>query len=357
MRPRIPLYLVPLLCSSVLLLACSSAPWRQDVAAPAFAAADDSYLRGRNLYLARRYDEAIAAYEDALRVDAGHVNARNGLAIAYAERRDFARAIPIWRDLTRDASMASGTASAFLFANLGYAYLLSGDADSAQVALEKACLLDPLNQRAWQYLGETLLKLGQEERGRQMLRQAEALRAHDFRADYATANGGSRLPAIEQAIRADQRADQHADEAWGSVEVVRRDNGMLELRRLPPASGAVRVEPVTPAAPAEPVAGQPSTSATIVRLEISNGDGRPGLARMVSRQLRDPALKVVRLTNEKGFGVRQTRVEYLPAFRDTAERLAQYVGSGEPVEVAMDGHADVRLVIGHDLPFQRIAAR
>jgi tetratricopeptide (TPR) repeat protein len=354
MRPRIPLYVVPLLCSSALLLACSSAPWRQDVAAPAFAAVDDSYLRGRNLYLARRYEEAIAAYEDALRIDSKHVNARNGLAIAYAERRDFARAIPIWRDLTRDASMASGTASGFLFANLGYAYLLDGDADSAQVALEKACLLDPLNQRAWQYLGETLLKLGQEERGRQMLRQAEALRAHDFRADYATAHGGTRLPAIEQAIRADRRADQRADEAWGSAEVVRRDNGMLELRRLAPASGAVRVEPV---APAEPAAGQPSAAATVGRLEISNGDGRPGLARMVSRQLRDPALKVVRLTNEKGFGVRQTRVEYVPAFREAAQRLARHIGSGEPVEAAMDGHADVRLVIGHDLPFQRIAAR
>jgi Flp pilus assembly protein TadD len=353
MRPRIPLYVVPLLCSSALLLACSSARWRQDVAAPALAAADDSYLLGRNLYLARRYDEAIAAYEAALRSDAMHVNARNGLAIAYAERRDFARAIPIWRDLTRDASMASGTASAFLFANLGYAYLLSGDADNAQVALEKACLLDPLNQRAWQYLGEALLKLGQEERGRQMLRQAEALRAHDFRADYATANGGTRLPAIEQAVKADQRAD----EAWGSVEVVRRDNGMLELRRLPPTGGAVRVEPVTPAGPAEPAAGQPPAPATVARLEISNGNGRPGLARMVSRQLRDPALKVVRLTNEKGFAVRQTRVEYLPAFRETAQRLARHVGSGEPVEVAMDGHADVRLVIGHDLPFQRIASR
>jgi len=346
MRPRIPRHLVPVLCSSALLLACSSAPWRQDVAASVFAA-DDSYLRGRNLYLARRYDEAIVAYEEALRIDGRHVNARNGLAIAYAERRDFAHAIPIWRDLTRDASMASGPASAFLFANLGYAYLLSGDADGAQVALEKACLLDPLNQRAWQYLGEALIKLGQEERGQQMLRQAEALRAHDFRADYATANGGTRLPAIEQAMRADRRADQRADEVWGSVEVVRRDSGMLELRRLPPAGGAVRVEPVTPAAPSEPVA----------RLEISNGAGRPGLARMVSRQLRDPALKVVRLTNEKGFGVRQTRVEYLPAFRETAERLAQHVGSGAPVEVTMDGHADVRLVIGHDLPFQRIAAR
>jgi hypothetical protein len=66
---------------------------------------------------------------------------------------------------------------------------------------------------------------------------------------------------------------------------------------------------------------------------------------------------VVRLTNEKGFDVRQTRVEYQPAFRTTAERLARHVGTGEPVEVGLSGHADVRLVIGHDLPLQRSADR
>jgi tetratricopeptide (TPR) repeat protein len=348
MRARIRLYTVPLLCSGVLLLACSGPLPRPDAGPSAFSTVDDSYLRGRNLYLARRYDEAIAAYEAALRIDGTHVNARNGLAIAYAERRDFAHAIPIWRELTRDATMASGPASGFLFANLGYAYLLSGDYDAAQVALEKACLLDPLSQRAWQYLGETLVKLGQEERGRQMLRQAEALREHDFRADYATANGGARLPAIEQAVKTDQHPD---DGEWGASEVIRRDDGMLELRRVPAKVAVLRREPVDTAAV------QPPEPEAIARLEISNGDGRQGLARLLSRQLRDPGLKVVRLTNEKGFGVRQTRVEYQAAFRAAAERLARHVGSGEPVEVGMAGRADVRLVIGHDLPLQRIVAR
>lgn len=348
MRARIRLYSLPLLCSGVLLLACSSPSLQPHAGRFASPVADDSYLRGRNLYLARRYDDAIAAYQAALRIDATHVNARNGLAIAYAEQRDFARAIPIWRELTRDVTMASGPASAFLFSNLGYAYLLSGDVDAAQVALEKACLLDPLNHRAWQYLGETLLKLGQEERGRQMLRQAEALREHDFRADYATANGGTRLPAIEQAVKSERRPD---DDGWASVEVVRRDDGILELRRVPATAGALH------AASVDTAPGQTFLPEAVARLEISNGNGRPGLARFVSRQLSDPALKVVRLTNEKGFGVRQTRVEYQPAFRTTAERLARHVGSGEPVEVGMAGHADVRLVIGHDLPLQRIAGR
>jgi tetratricopeptide (TPR) repeat protein len=243
--------------------------------------------------------------------------------------------------------MASGPASAFLFSNLGYAYLLSGDADAAQVALEKACLLDPLNHRAWQYLGETLLKLGQEERGRQMLRQAEALREHDFRTDYATANGGTRLPAIEQAVKTERRP---GDDAWATVEVIRGGDGILELHRVP-AKGAV-----VHGTPDGGALEQPLVPEAVARLEISNGNGRQGLARLVSRQLRDPGLKVVRLTNEKKFDVRATRVEYQPAFRETAERLARHVGSGEPVEVGMAGHADVRLVIGHDLPLQRIAA-
>jgi hypothetical protein len=348
MRSRIRLYGLPLLCSGVLLLACSSPSPQPYAGTSAAPAADDSYLRGRDLYLARRYGDAIVAYQAALRIDATHVNARNGLAIAYAEQRDFARAIPIWRELTRDVALASGPASAFLFSNLGYAYLLSGDLDAAQAALEKACLLDPLNQRAWQYLGETLLKLGQEERGRQMLRQAEALREHDFRADYATANGGTRLPAIEQAVKTDRRPD---DDIWASVEVIRRDDGILELRRVPAKAAALRSAPVGDAA------GPALVPDAVARLEISNGNGRQGLARLVSRQLRDPGLKVVRLTNEKGFGVRQTRVEYEPAFRTAAERLARHVGTGAPVEVSMAGHADVRLVIGHDVPLQRIVAR
>jgi hypothetical protein len=348
MRARIRLYSLPLLCSGVLLLACSSPSLQPYAGTSADPAADDSYLRGRNLYLARRYDDAIAAYQAALRVDATHVNARNGLAIAYAEQRDFAHAIPLWRDLTRDVTMASGPASAFLFSNLGYAYLLSGDLDAAQVALEKACLLDPLNHRAWQYLGETLLKLGQDERGRQMLRQAEALREHDFRADYATANGGTRLPAIEQAVKTDRQPD---DDAWASVEVIRRDDGILELRRVPAKVAALHSAPVdgTAALALEPE--------TVARLEISNGNGRQGMARQLSRQLRDPGMKVVRLTNEKGFAVRQTRIEYRPAFRSVAERLAERLGSGMPVEVQGGGRADVRLVIGHDLPPQKIVKR
>jgi tetratricopeptide (TPR) repeat protein len=346
MRLRIRFYTLPLLCSGVLLLACSGPVKQSDHAlAASSGTADDSYVRGRTLHLAHRYAEAITAYEAALQADPGHMNARNGLAVVYAEQRDFTRAIALWRGLTDGATFSSGAGRAYLFANLGYAHMLKGDFDAARVALEKACLLDPLNGRAWQYLGETLVQLGQDERGNQMLRQAEALRTHDFRADYAVAEGGARLPAIEQAVRTAVQANPHADEAWAATEVKRNDNGVFELRRVPAA------RPVAAAAPGPrplPLPG-PMPPEAVALLEISNGNGRQGLARQISRQLDDPALKVVRLTNQKGFGVRQTRIEYQPAFRAVAERLALRVGASHPVEIGLAGRADVRLVIGRDL--------
>ena len=354
MRTRILMTALPLLCGGVLLLGCGNPLLRQAPPAPLLSSADDAYLRGRNLHLERRHDEAIAAYRAALQSDASHVNASNGLAIAYAEQRDFEKAIPIWRELTRGATMASGTATAFLFGNLGHAYFLNGQYDDALVALEKACLLDPLNHRAWQRLGETLQQLGQEERAKQMLRQASALREHDFHADYAAAKGGARLPAIERAVKPSERPDQD----WAFVEVVSKPNGMLELRRVASDRSAPRSAPALPSAPTAPTA--PKTDGmppVLAALEIRNGNGRQGLARMMSRQLRDPDLKVVRLTNEKGFAVRQTRIEYQPAFRSVAERLAVRFGAAKPVEINMSGRANVRLVIGRDLSAELIASR
>lgn len=341
---RAALVASPLLCGGAL-LGCGSLSLQTTPAIAHASPADEYYQRGRTLSLARHYDEAIAAYEVALQADGAHVNARNGLAIAYAEQGDYAKAIPIWRELTRGATMNSGPTYAFLFGNLGYAHYLQGDFNDALSALEKACLLDPLNQRAWQYLGETLQKLGQDERARQMLRQASALREHDFQVDYATATGGHKLPAIEQAVQRVRQPDQE----WAFTEVIDKGNGLLELRRVASASVAHKE-----AAKKE---GEQSQPLVLAALEISNGNGRQGMARRLSRQIQEPGVKIVRLSNEKGFAVRQTRIEYQPAFRGVAERLAQRFGANIAVEVALASRADVRLVLGHDLPPQRIAVR
>jgi TPR repeat/LytR cell envelope-related transcriptional attenuator/Tetratricopeptide repeat len=380
MRTAVTLKRLSILCAGAMLFACADLSDRFAVPEQRVArSADDAYLLGRSYHLAHRYEDALKSYRAALAVDPRHVNARNGLATIYAERRAFAQAIPIWRGLTEKITFSSGPGSAYLFGNLGYAYFLDGEYENAVVALEKACLLDPMNHNAWYHLGESLQKLGQEQRAQDMFRQAEALRGHDLRSDYAAA-GGTTVPAIEAAVKAPERPV----EEWAATAIVKRPDGLLELRRVQrphvSSGSAVAAVPIearpAPQAPARQVpdavvVAQPVPApATPPRapapaaltpqsalLEIRNGNGVTGMAKSLSHQISDPGLKVVRLTNEKSFNVRQTRVEYQTGFRPAAERLAQRIGNATVVEVDNCKRTDLRLVIGRDIARPTFALR
>ncbi len=334
-----------LLCAGAGLAACAPLDTRP-AGNGAAATADDAYLAGRNHHLARRYDEARAAYETALQAAPTHVNARNGLATLYAEQREFATAIALWRALTESLTMSSGPGKAYLFSNLGHAYFLNGEYDHALVALEKACVLDPLNQRSWQLLGETLRKLGQEERAQQMLSQADALRSHDLRADYANAGGQTAVAAIDRALKAPGREEG----GWSQVQLHVGADGMLELRRGPlPASSPPAPSP----APAMPVGSAPA----LPLIDVRNGNGVPGMARKLARQVGTDGLKVTRLSNQPGFGVRQTRIEFEAAYREAAQRLASRFGSAQLQEVASCAPANLRVVLGRDIARRGFALR
>lgn len=323
-----------LLCAASSLLACApfSSRGTFDGAMPA---ADNGYLAGRNHHLARRYDEARAAYQAVLKASPQHVNTRNGLATLHAEQRDFATAIALWRALTESLTLASGPGKAYLFSNLGHAYFLNGDYDNALVTLEKACLLDPLNHRSWQLLGETLRKLGQEERAQQMLSQADALRAHDFHKDYAAAGSQTTVAAIDRAVKSPTREEP----GWSHAQIHVGADGMLELRRGP---ARLPMPGPTPA-PAAPGGRAPAS------VEIRNGNGVQGMARTLARQLGTTEWKVTRLSNDQGFGVHRTRIEYEAANRAMAERLAARFGEVSLQEVANCAPAGLRVVIGRDI--------
>lgn len=347
MKPNAILKNIAVLCAGALLLACADVS-RQPDTHPGLDA-ERAYDQGRAHHLAGRYDEAVQAYRAALVVDPHHVRARNALAAAFARQGDFAQAIPIWRELTREATLASGPGSAYLFANLGYAYLLGGDYAQAIVALEKACLLDPLNDRAWQNLGETLRRMGQEERAEMMFRQASALREHDFRSDYATA-GGSAVAVIQAAVEAPR-----PDPEWAETQVLTGADGSLTLRRIPSARALAQQLPAS--LPPSPPSPAPRGSLEPVLLEIRNGNGVTGMARALSRQVGGDGLRVTRLSNEQGFGVRRTRIEHGADYRGAAERLAARFDGVALVQVASTRPADLRLVIGQDFARGKIALR
>lgn len=312
-----------------------------------------------------------ASREPPLAAD-GSAAERNRRATELAERSDYAGAIAVWRELT--AAARHEPEAAYLFRNLGYALFLNGDYDAALAALEKACLLDPLNARGWRHLGSALRKLGQEQRAALMFRQADALQRNDFAADYALARG-STVPAIVSAVDAPPRTTQD----WATRELD-ASGGVIDLRaaaqapRPPqpsvpaaapdvtdgrgPAQGAELAAAIT--APVDMPATTLSTAAgpqPPVRLEVRNGNGVRGMAARTARRIASDSLKVVRLSNEKGFGVERTRIEYEAGFRDAASRLAEKFGAATMVEVDNCWKADMRLVLGKDRKVGLAAAR
>jgi len=242
-------------------------------------------------------------------------------------------------DLNAALQADAGPDAAQRFVALGSASLRSGDYDAARVALERACLLDPLVAHSWELLGEALAALGQDARARQMLRQAASLRQYDLRADFAATGGQTGVAALGQAMAAFQPTPQPG---WAQAQIHVGVDGMMELRRIPASAPVVQ--------PALPSALQPlSLPPAVARLEISNGNGVTGMARALARQIDAPGLRVTRLSNQPGFAVRHTRIEYDAAHVDAARRLAQRVGSVHLQEVDHRAPANLRLVLGRDL--------
>ncbi|PHV08952.1 hypothetical protein CSQ96_00180 [Janthinobacterium sp. BJB412] len=403
---RTTIRLISLACASSMLFACGGmggAPAFQQAPPPRPPAAgpdaDGYYALGRAQHGALRYEAALAAYRRALQLDPAHVNARNGLAVLHAGRGEYAEAIALWRALLPAAGTGTGASAgagtgpqaAFLWGNLGYAYLLSGADEPALAALEQACLLDPLNALSWEHLGELLQRMGQVERAALMRRQAASLRQHDYRRDYALLAAGDGAAAGAPATLPPSAATTAATSATGTVmaeppvrpptlaqtEVRREGAALVSVHRVaagaavpvaaaavvpPPAAApsdsrvgfrlaALTGEDIDPAATLASVAlpRQGSATSAPARLEISNGNGVAGMAAALARTVAGDALQVVRLSNVRNFAVPSSRIEYRQPQEAAARALAARLGLRVAAQGEARGSAELRIVLGRDL--------
>lgn len=238
--------------------------------------------------------------------------ARNGQAVLHAQRGEVRQAIAIWEALLAGGAWREPR-HAYLLRNLGHAYGLAGrDADAVTV-LEKACLLDPRNALAWQQLAQVLARLGQYERAARMQEQAQGLQAREVPRVQAEAEA---IPMPAPVAPPMDRID------------ITQSAGMAVLRRVAAASG--------PEAPR-------------LRLEILNGNGKPGMAAALARSLAGGGLQVVRTGNAASFRVARTRVEYRPAQRQAARRLARQLGANVEAVAADCPASELRLILGRDI--------
>lgn len=138
--------------------------------------------------------------------------------------------------------------------------------------------------------------------------------------------------------------------------------GVAGAATSPAASGAAHV-PAPAFVPAKPIdQTQPEALAAAdcdttaahagpaMRLEVRNGNGVEGMARMVGRRLAGPEVRVIRLTNQRPFDVATTVVEFAHGMQAEACVLAARYALGAPRENAsLPPNTDVRLVLGRDI--------
>ncbi len=107
----------------------------------AFAEVGDSYLKqGNTFYHSGQWDKAIAQYKIALAINPDHLGAMHNLGLAYQSKKDFARAIKIFRKMKEDDRFYVPA-----YISLGLVYTQQGRYKDAEREYRKAAALEPNN--------------------------------------------------------------------------------------------------------------------------------------------------------------------------------------------------------------------
>lgn len=275
------------------------------------------YYQGQN-----RYELAIDAYQKALAADANYVEARNGLGVVYSRQGKYPEAIEAFTTALQQAPDA-----AHIYSNLGYTYYLQGSYNDSITMLQKAVELSPSNQRALNNLGLAYAKMG---------------RAVDSEQAFAKAGSVSTVVSVAGESPAQAPAIQQR------LAIIPVEDNRMTLVQLAPSVYELRDQ-----RRAEPVQMRTVVDVPVpekIRVEVSNGNGVPGMAKKVGRFLRSLGYPAARLTNQNTFRVLTTQIQYREGYEAAAKRLQDSLSMKPELVQAKDLRLDIklRLVLGKD---------
>lgn len=275
--------------------------------------ADALYDTARYYQGQARYAEAIRVYRELLAKHPEHVEGHNALGALFSTLAEHELAERHFK-----LALELAPRSAHLYNNLGYAYFLAGRHEDAQASLEQARRLGMDDARLLANLALVARHIGtQAGLGR-------------FSAEGGVA--GRNLPAGGDAqATAEVRA---AEPRTGLVEVAPH---VFELRlENRTATTEVAAAPETPA---------------LVRLEVANGNGVRGIARLAAQRLRAEGFPQARLTNARPYRQATTEIHYVAGYEKEAARLGAVMpqqGTLVAVEKLPRG-TQIRVVLGKDV--------
>lgn len=303
------------------------------------ASGDHWYQLGRHYQDQGAYGKAEQAFRKALQTESGNAEVFNALGAVLAAQGRLEEA-------TEAFGFAAQTApeAAHIRSNLGRIYLLRGMKDEALAHLQQAAQLPGASQRVRDNLAEAQAALKPQLQASTTVSAGNSSQTSPPAAVRVPISvlGGNAVVA-QVATSSPQPIDLasavHPSSPFGPIPVA-----ILDIPVRPSASTAAETKSLDAS-----LAGQAERR---FRLEVANGNGINGMARRVSIALRTHGYFQTRLTNQKPFTQAKTQVFYREGFA----AQAQTVGRGFKQTIAVsqrsniDSRADVRIVLGHDLP-------
>jgi tetratricopeptide (TPR) repeat protein len=289
------------------------------------------YYQGRG-----RHREAIEEYSKSIRIDPLFVKAYNGIAISLDQTGEHERAVEYY-----EAALAIKPDLDYLHNNLGYSLLLQGRYEEAAVAFEKA------NTLAGGQVSRIRnnLALANSAIGKGEPTSVPADPQHQALIEYTAGNLRMKDGSFEEARGHYQKALTLTPE----MRVARKGEEVAVLlakvkQSLNEEASLVLTEQNVPA-----ILGRDG-------VEISNGNGVPGMAKDVGGFLKQQGFKVVRLTNADHFKYEKASVYY----RGDAEITALRIKGAIPGITQMKkvggfdrDNVQVKVIVGKDLATER----
>jgi hypothetical protein len=333
---------LPALAGALLLCGCTSSgpTWRVEPVYSADSASRESLGQGYAT-LARMYEaesrdaQALEAWRKAVAANPADADLYTATGIALVRQQRLGQAVEQFR---RAAALQPDNAR--LLNNLGYALTLEGADDEAASVLGRAVMLDPAHALA-------RANLEQVER-RLALRLAPEL-LHGARPDAVATFQQQPAPLppnddVPDKVLAMLRGETPAGLAPLAVQA-QPNLGPLARADMP-VLGALDSAPAL----AELPPTSPAAVTIAARVNIVNGVGVNGAAARMRQLLQEDGLAVLRLQNQRPYRQAETVVQYRAGFQVAAMQVAQRIPAGAATQqvVAIDGNADLRVVLGHD---------
>ncbi|MGK5003183.1 LytR C-terminal domain-containing protein [Janthinobacterium sp. LB2P70] len=254
---------------------------------------------------------AMAAYREALLLTPDSADARNGAAVLHAQLGQLETARGMLQALAQE------TPTARAYNNLGYVLYLQGDYAQAASVLRQSLQLDNGQQPA---------------------------RANLDLAIAALARSIGTVDATAETIAPDLTPAPAPAAPASRLQLTQLQPNIFTLswRDAPVAAQAALPTPAKPVAPVT----------TLPRLEVINGNGETGMAARMRGMLGGMGISVLRLGNQRPYGVQASSIVYRPGHAEAAAALALALGGMPQLQAADDGGigagADLRLLLGKD---------